>query len=46
MKVGKVKVLSFSKKKNREIFKGVKVNAGFLIFHWKPPATNNKKSNL
>ena len=45
MKVGKVKVLSFSKK-SREIFKGVKVNAGFLIFHWKPPATYNKKSSL
>ena len=45
MKVVKVKVLSFSKK-NIEILKRVKVNAGFLIIHWIPTATNNKKSSL
>ena len=30
--------------KNREILKGTGVNVSLIIIHWKPYATNNKKS--
>ena len=32
-------------KKNREILKGVGVNVGLIIIHWKPYATNNNKKS-
>ena len=30
--------------KNREFLKGVCVNVSWIIIHWKPYATDNKKS--